>query len=916
MSLTDANLSQLLNLGFDHELCIQALSQHNDVQQAIEWILTLQEENGTTTSNVEIPWNNTPFINTTTTSNDSYQDQQELERQRTASAKEALKLRQQRRLDQQARQRALNDIKEDRAYVNQIRPKSTISPSQNTPTSHHLDTHQVILAHNQQEIKKQRQLDRLAKQRILDQIKMDRLDKRKKLQQPSSSRTSSATTIASNPLAAVEKENQIPQMTASQQHHDSDNMNDTISQTALIQLKLRNGQTVRHSFDANERIQDIFQFVKEQEAGGNHSFGVDDQVLLISAFPRRTFGSEESNISVRDAGFMPNVSLNVSRVSPAESASSIETTNTMPMETNDEDDSMNSDSEEDNDDVSNFIRQPVADPHRSRRNTTHPRFARQNRVTNPNWLLHHLGRRLGDDDNTSNRSSTLDQQDENDERRQHILTTIQQRLSQNTTNDNLNNIYERKLKWNARSLKDLCISQVAAIISSSNKDTLRLLRYLTNLSSELITLLVDKLVETRNLNQLSMSQLARHCYIQQVTLSSYVYATDSLLKELSQSRTLSKIVLRSCDLITDSGIKHLEGLKYLEYLDVSNCKITDKGFQSIAKLPHLVYLNMSKTHITDKGFRWFISHTECQNSLQTLLLSGCQGITSNQTISSLQDFSSLSHLSVSGTKLGEQQLKPGTMKKLYDTLELLDISGTGMTDQDLMRLTSEFGHLLELKLGGCLSITTRGLSCLVGNAKHLEDLQFPNREHDIDGVLARLTDLPLRRLFLNGFLQLTDTGLQHIAKMGQLRQVSLAGVKVTDTGIALLADLQDLEQLYLDQTNVTDEGLGHLKRLTKLNTLSLGRTHITDKALIAMSDLEETLYARQLYTLNLQDCSAVTDRGVKALANLINLTHLNLDRTGVSLQCLHYLKDMEHLRPVRLYGIEKVEPDVMMMEET
>lgn len=55
-------------------------------------------------------------------------------------------------------------------------------------------------------------------------------------------------------------------------------------------------------------------------------------------------------------------------------------------------------------------------------------------------------------------------------------------------------------------------------------------------------------------------------YLQQVSLDSYVYATDSLLEELSNATTLTKLVLHGCDLITDAGIKHLES-KYSVHFD-------------------------------------------------------------------------------------------------------------------------------------------------------------------------------------------------------------------------------------------------------------------------------------------------------------------------------------------------------------
>lgn len=93
-------------------------------------------------------------------------------------------------------------------------------------------------------------------------------------------------------------------------------------------------------------------------------------------------------------------------------------------------------------------------------------------------------------------------------------------------------------------------------------------------------------------------------YLQSVTLDSYVYATDSLLEELSisnSSSTIVKLSLKGCDVITDGGIRYLEGiysvenahglarivlnryagLKNLEYVDTSNCKVTDKGLRHL-----------------------------------------------------------------------------------------------------------------------------------------------------------------------------------------------------------------------------------------------------------------------------------------------------------------------------------------------
>lgn len=88
--------------------------------------------------------------------------------------------------------------------------------------------------------------------------------------------------------------------------------------------------------------------------------------------------------------------------------------------------------------------------------------------------------------------------------------------------------------------------------------------------------------------------------------------------------------------------------------------------------------------------------------------------------------------------------------------------------------------------------------------KKLRSIQFPNREHELDGILLRFKgnnelyvnvwdwniyldylDLPLESLNFSGFLNLTDEGAQSIACMKHLRDLSLDGSKVTDEGISL-----------------------------------------------------------------------------------------------------------------------------------
>jgi Leucine-rich repeat (LRR) protein len=107
--------------------------------------------------------------------------------------------------------------------------------------------------------------------------------------------------------------------------------------------------------------------------------------------------------------------------------------------------------------------------------------------------------------------------------------------------------------------------------------------------------------------------------------------------------------------------------------------------------------------------------------------------------------------------------------------------------------------------------------------------------------------------------------------------------------------LIDLEKLYLDRTLLTDDGLEKLKPLAKLETLSLCRTKVSNNMVRLLGDFEQTSFARNLRTLNLAQCNLVSDKGVRGLAGMINLTHLNLDHTSVSKSCIRHLKGIIYM---------------------
>ena len=73
---------------------------------------------------------------------------------------------------------------------------------------------------------------------------------------------------------------------------------------------------------------------------------------------------------------------------------------------------------------------------------------------------------------------------------------------------------------------------------------------------------------------------------------------------------------------------------------------------------------------------------------------------------------------------------------------------------------------------------------------------------------------------------LTDEGCAHLAKLGNLSRLSLAGSSVTDKGIACLALLDGLRSLNLSGTAVTEKGLRHLGAKPTLERLYLHGTPV------------------------------------------------------------------------------------------
>ncbi len=130
-----------------------------------------------------------------------------------------------------------------------------------------------------------------------------------------------------------------------------------------------------------------------------------------------------------------------------------------------------------------------------------------------------------------------------------------------------------------------------------------------------------------------------------------------------------------------------------------------------------------------------------------------------------------------------------------------------------------------------------------------------------DAQLARLAGIApaLHRLDL-GTTAVTDSGLEQLSEMTELRMLRLDETAVTDHGLIQLAPLRRLTSLNLHTTAVSDAGIAHLTSLTRLRQLYLWEPAVTPEA---VTSLEAALIDQRRID-RYRDQIATAQRGIQA----------------------------------------------------
>lgn len=262
--------------------------------------------------------------------------------------------------------------------------------------------------------------------------------------------------------------------------------------------------------------------------------------------------------------------------------------------------------------------------------------------------------------------------------------------------------------------------------------------------------------------------------------------TDSSLKQLAMSKTISYIDLSSCTEITDKGIKHLVGLKSLRGLILESARVNDETMKILMQMPKLTELGVkAPCRISDLGM----------DRILTL--------------------KHLNNLNISGNYFSTSKLR--RLKELQN-LEILNVSNCKLNNNSLKELTSL--KLRALSATGNNDITAAGINNLKGFGQI--DLLYLSGNNIDDNNLK--TILALRPATLDiAFTKVSPAGLKLIADCDFIEVLGLAGLNLTDRDLEPLAKM-NLKNLSLESNRLTDACFETLAKMKNLKTLSLKKS--------------------------------------------------------------------------------------------
>ncbi len=339
-----------------------------------------------------------------------------------------------------------------------------------------------------------------------------------------------------------------------------------------------------------------------------------------------------------------------------------------------------------------------------------------------------------------------------------------------------------------------------------------------------------------------------------------------------------------CRGLTDAGLESFARLANLENLTIEkygpgDARITGRGLRHLAGLPQLRELCLAHMELTDEHMEG-LGHLQ---QLQTLEFKGC----------------GYAGLSAAGATPADR----------FPRLQNLVLAGSDLTDSVLCYFC-RFNGLRRIRLEHARDVTEVGMAHLA-RLPELRVLEIANAWMS-DGALGHISRLnKLRSLqILNppsynaAQHSVTDVGLESVARLRELRSLTLRKCRISDAGLLPLARLTELQELDLRGSPVTYAGLKQLTGLTQLHDLRLSESIMTDASLQELAGLvtarKHPYMGKLLHPRILRVGAAATEAGLGQLPAFTQVRELSLGRPLMLGEGLQQLAGLKLLRTVNL----------------
>src|SRR5262245_51476702 len=223
------------------------------------------------------------------------------------------------------------------------------------------------------------------------------------------------------------------------------------------------------------------------------------------------------------------------------------------------------------------------------------------------------------------------------------------------------------------------------------------------------------------------------------------------------------------------GLLLLSGLKDLERLELTDCRVADLDLAQIGAIPSLKEFTLVSTAdpasatVTDAG----LANLARLTRLERLIMVG-QPVT-DTGLSHLSGFTNLKVIGFPRTRI-----TGSGFTYLNKSANLQEVHELGAASDAGLAVLSQFRHLTYLDVGDGFNVTDAGLKHLIG-LERLEKLIAHNSKLSDDG-LKELTRLKrLRGLGADG-TGLTNAGLVHLKAFPQLASLGVGVPAITDAG--------------------------------------------------------------------------------------------------------------------------------------